>query len=165
MKHPDPEKIREMCDMMKVTSENYDIDIDMAESDITTAPGCGTVCCHGGLFAFAWYEARPGYKFVEPSYYKHFGDDTQVFAEVDRHGMDKVTFEDGASLMAAFIDFPGHKSLGLWAEGNPHIWGNEHGALMFQSAFAFSEKNDTITVQKIIDHWRAVADRIETLPA
>lgn len=68
-------------------------------------------------------------------------------------------FEEGAHLIAKDLGFTSEYMLRLWADRNPHIWGNREGFRMFQSSRAFSGETTITGLKQIIDHWEGVKRR------
>lgn len=69
----------------------------------------------------------------------------------------------GANAIAEFLGFEDHHEFRNWAHNNSKYWGNEYGALMFDSegylAFGFGE-GDPVTVNDVGDHHVGVGKRI-----
>ena len=134
MNHPTPEAVREVADRLEQAANLYEPVIDM--SIPTVAAVCGTPCCHAGLYALALR--------------KHWPD-----------GALSACYERGTRWMAQDLGFQSSSGLRMWARNNPKIWGNTMGSSMFVSKLAFVPVSDPITVNTIVAHWRAVADRLE----
>lgn len=129
-------KVFKMVNLLRKARQEKDFaEIDMFEAR-TRETSCGTICCHGGLYAIA--------KGLNLSR-KTLGAD----------------FQNGAGLMAEDLGFLNTDSLKGWAEANPQIWGNICGSAMFYSRRAFfPEDRDEITVDDIINHWEEVGMRL-----
>lgn len=113
--------------------------LSMGRSDVKTVfSRCGTVMCHGG-----WYAAVACRTFLN-----------------------FLDFKDGAHKMAQHLGFPNSEGLVNWAQNNPEIWGNSHGAVMFADAIAFGCSLDPFTcprvntIQEIVEHWKRVYNRL-----
>ena len=149
--NPRPDKIREMCNMLEQAGEKYQVKIDMESAIIVEPQGhrswCSTTCCHGGLYALAVAD-QEGY---------YFDDHTLHYKG------EPLDYKKGANKMAEFLGFDGKMELLIWARMNEDLWGNKNGYAMFDNrgnAFGYCHGSD-ITLDIIIAHWRAVADRIE----
>ena len=154
-KHPEPSKIREMCDLIEVANKKYHPDIDMNYIAVSKTE-CGTVCCHAGLFELALESKKTGdYAWYQDSIYPN---KYSLYSKDDR-----VDYIGASKLIAKYLGFNSAGELTDWALTHRQLWGNSRGSLMFQDAYAFGTSNNTITVQRIIDHWRAVAGRIEKI--
>ena len=169
MNHPEPSRIREMCDMMERAHEKYDVGINMLEVSVDKTP-CGTVCCHAGLFSLAKSTDENG-ETAWPYKWENLGKDFEEGPETDRLtftalktsenvGKGWVSYTDGVHAMQMFL---GHDDLRMWAKRNSKLWGNPFGRYMFEDKMAFVPGSSSITVKDIIQHWREVADRIEEL--
>ena len=123
--------------------------VDMTETKVSVPMSkrrrghyCGTVHCHAGWYALAceWDGGSP-----------HLGDDPDHVVDY-RHGVRLLKRDLGAAP-------------DVWAEENPDIWGNDWGGEMFGSAVAFGgpDGDPTLTVRKIVDHWKGVAGRMEAV--
>ena len=55
--------------------------------------------------------------------------------------------------MARFLGFQGQICLLDWASGNPELWGNKNGGVMFSSdsAFGKSTSKNVISLKEIFD--------------
>ncbi|HVW99020.1 MAG TPA: hypothetical protein VHA52_01050 [Candidatus Babeliaceae bacterium] len=94
---------------------------------------CGTVACHAGWFAIA-------------------------------QGKDRTRdydFLSAADEMAQLLGFDSGYDLCKWASDNQEIWGNKHGALMFNHHLAFVDSPEKLNLKAIGEHWHGVADRLE----
>lgn len=152
--HPDPAAIRAAMDKLEVVADKYDCaPVDMGVCDVSRSPECGTVACHGGLYALAYLNDSPRVVWNADEHC-----DETVFAWAS--GED-IVWSDGATMLARDLGFFSIDGLTAWASTYPQVWGNNYGDCMFDSAGAFIEAGETLTVQDIIAHWRGVADRIE----
>ena len=174
MNHPEPSRIREMCDMMERAHEKYDVRIDMMETSVEREP-CGTVCCHAGLFVLGTLdEMEEKGDGTWPYKWKKLGKDFEEGEITDRLSYtimqaDRllpepwITYSTGVALMTSFLGLEYEHNLCNWAKENPKLWGNRFGKDMFADKLAFVPGSSSITVKDIIQHWREVADRIEEL--
>lgn len=73
-------------------------------------------------------------------------------------------FAEGADLLAQYLFNDVRASrfdLENWANENPVIWGNSNGYCLFAASSAFGQEDNVFHPQVLIDHWNAVADRLE----
>ena len=150
MKHPEPEKIRKVADLLMHTISKHQGYVNMDSIHVTKMEVCGTTACHAG-----WYLlAKEG---------------ENVIIDIDnppKEFHDKKTYEIGAELLAQDLGFDDKLDLEDWAGNNPKLWGNTEGQVMFYSEEAFGKIKSyahDLSVEEIAEHWRAVADRIEAL--
>lgn len=147
--HPEPDRIRFMCDKMESYIQDNDIDIFMDEPEIQKHP-CRTICCHAGLFALSLEKVD--------KLYLSFGN--LVGGKLVHYN----GFTKAVDNMADYLR-PGFEwtqlNLREWAEKNPQFWGNKRGNFMFIDGSAFDTPGYRLSPQVIIDHWRLVAQRIE----
>ena len=182
MKHPTPQAIREAMDRMEaaalkahgtgLVAMNYGT-IQQGDGlyiDETHIDVCGTVACHGGWYALAaldgleWENPIPGEKGAAPDYLIRSPEECGYTGYI-------ASYAWGADKLAQDLLGEGSSQYDLqdWAHENPHLWGNEWGNDMFSGqsgpcAFGGSMFSDAFPLSVVIDHWRAVADRIEALP-
>ena len=173
MNHPDPDRIREMCDRMEKAGKEHVVKISMLAPRITqiskNQTPCGTICCHGGLAVLALCDLPM--HFGHREYNNHNGE-LEISKRKTLNDNTNISYgyTTGAWLMARFVwgreeDDEGKplngSDLQAWANEHPKIWGNRQGYGMFVRADAFGCTTRDIRVRAIIKHWRAVADRIE----
>lgn len=72
----------------------------------------------------------------------------------------QTNYLDGAELLAEHLGFYDYDELEEWAEDNPDLWGNENGDCMFSHSEAFGEVCSEFPAQVLVDHWRAVGERL-----
>ena len=99
---------------------------------------CGTIHCHAGWYVLACVWDR----------------------KADYLDGDEVDFRMGADRMEHDLGMGGY-TLPLWANDYPEIWGNDDGDMLFYDPAAFGCTKGDITLEKIIGHWRRVADALE----
>ena len=145
MNHPTPEAIRKVAARLQsvMPRDGSGGQVDMQESEVDRNQ-CGTPVCHGGWYALACYAEG-------------------------RLQNETLDYGVGVLSMAEDLGFDDDVYLAAWAQGNTGLWGNDVGAFMFSSPRSFGFKHgpgeSKLTLQHIIDHWLAVADRIEALDA
>lgn len=108
---------------------------------------CGTVACHAGFYALAKKRNKSGYNWSEGYF-------------IGRLGY-RVEYTEGADLLAEDLGMRHAEHLRTWAHKNPKVWGNEYGLNMFHSQLAFGERVMLFKLRTVIDHWLAVADRLQ----
>ncbi len=135
MKHPDPEKCRQLGQIfLDLHIKKPEAEVDMLETKFNQ---CGTVACHAG-----WYAVARGLNLT-----------------VD------YNFQSSSDDMAKYLGLEGGYELRQWANANNKLWGNRDGYFLFSSSDAFgvdSLSYKPLTLDKIGNHWLAVADRIES---
>lgn len=102
---------------------------------------CGTTHCHAGWYVLA-KEWDLKSKILSSSKY--------------------TDYEDGVSMMAKDLGFENEGDLKRWATHDQEVWGNWRGDCMFYSPSAFNYTGK-LTLQKIVDHWRKVGERLKIL--
>ena len=143
----------------------------MTSSYVSHHDDCGTVACHAGWYAMAKMKDLENVKFLHDS---SMNNRFLLYKEDEL-----ITFDDGIHLMARDMGFEEGWELREWAEYNPEIWGNDYGYAMFscdgEKAFGYSEfstagvikgideNEDILDLEKIVSHWRNVADRLEKI--
>ncbi len=75
------------------------------------------------------------------------------------------SYEIWEDALDSYLGFSSNKvsdSLSLlgWATSNPDIWGNKYGYKMFIEGSAFGQDSDIFPLSVIIDHFNAIADRL-----
>ena len=152
--HPDPAAIRMVADRLEAAADAQDrVEIEMSEPDIMKHNSCETVCCHAGLYVLACMDE------VARLWNDESFDNTAVVLVPDYLGSPWIR---GAELMAHHLGFRLRSDLERWATLTPSLWGNRYGGEMFTKAAAFTgEPLSWTSVDQIVAHWRAVADRIE----
>lgn len=160
----------------------------MDNSKITRTSLCGTLACFGGWNLLAnqdrfvadqtdyfkadvtvfWYQFDPDEGRQTLAYtFEGQTNDSEI----------PVDYEDGAEILARDLGFDERSDLELWAHYHPELWGNACGRRMFghhtnggvgEQAFGFEPTHhngddEFLTVARIIEHWRGVADRIEAM--
>ena len=146
MKHPEPEKIREVADRLMHAASEHPGHVAMNNTSVIHSELCGTVACHAG-----WYLlARRG---------------KDVIINLDHIPASEFpveTYINGAILLAQDLGFHDQIDLEDWAGDNPKLWGNTEGQVMFYNEEAFGKRNQYgLSVKDIAEHWHTVADRIE----
>ena len=142
MKHPKSANAHILADTFQMLSLDRQNVCDMGNTKFNA---CGTVACHAGWFAVANNKSR-AFRVTAPDG-KYYG------------------FNDAADEMARFLGFQGQICLLDWASGNPELWGNKNGGVMFSSdsAFGKSTSKNVISLKEISNHWRKVAERLEKI--
>ena len=149
--HPTAEAVRNVVATFdRVIATHPSASVNMQFGNIFKN-SCGTSACHAGwyrmdkirhkLSEFVWASASLGF-----------------FVLYD--GNQLIDFKDGAQNLAKDLGFNNAASLELWAWKNHDLWGNEYGIAMFGRAEAFGEREETITLRHIRDHWAGVAERL-----
>ena len=112
---------------------------DIAESRVyDDHHDCGTVHCVAGWYAVA----NLNRKFIK-----------------NKFNQGRVSFVDGAELMAIDLGFADQHPLEDWAFDNPKIWGNEDGDEMFSKERAY----DNPGFDGVISQWVNVRDNLMKL--
>ena len=151
-------KIREAMNRLESVMLSRDMIVDMEQGDIDEGP-CKTYACHAGYYALACISEDT-----------ELGRDRRMMFN-KKAAQQNQAYEYGIHWLSKDLGFinESYNCLGDWAENNPDLWGNEDGARMFycESAFGISVGNEDyqFPLQRIIDHWRAVADRIDAVEA
>lgn len=70
------------------------------------------------------------------------------------------SYLDGQILMVEHLGFDKLYKLLDWAHLNPRIWGNKNGSEMFRSNNKAFNYDGTLTLAKIINHWKGVQERL-----
>ena len=120
----------------------HDRALDMGEfrvSDAFSSHSCGTTHCHAGWYLLA----------------KEWDLKSKALSR-------RTDYEDGVSMMAKDLGFETEGDLRWWATQNHKVWGNGHGDSIFCSSLAFNYTGK-LTLQKIVDHWRKVGERLKIL--
>jgi len=116
---------------LESTEVNMSTPLDNRAQDLSL---CNTPACHGG-----WAAIMYG---VEGKSCRGF-------------------FVLGADRLAEELGFEDRSSLKLWAEKNPHYWGNEYGEWMFAEEEAFSKRyRDLLSLKDIPDWYMGVSERL-----
>ena len=189
MMTPTPARIREAMDRLELCVKRAEgaAICNMGHWDISRGPTmtshdagnepeyvCGTAACHGGWYALAtlgqvkW--AKPPVDDPQQQDASSRDDESAEYLyHDDEMPMPRmVGFSRGAERLARDLLGEGAHPIDLtsWAGLNPDLWGNVYGEAMFEGGCrgraAFDRGGDyTFPVEVVIDHWRAVADRIE----
>jgi len=146
MKHPNPERCRELGTLfLMIDEEPSEKRVNMMNGSwpnetLDTIGECGTVSCHAGWLAWG------------------MGADTNA--------TNGKGFMHYAHILAEFVGKDSANDLTVWAATNTGLWGNENGGGMFHDSYAFSNRTENepwraTTLKEIGIHWLKVADRIE----
>jgi hypothetical protein len=91
---------------------------------------CGTIHCVGGWYAVAVLNPQDA--------------------------ITRISFSDGAHMMARHLGFVSVNKLEYWADDNVEIWGNKYGRNLFANISAY---NGAETLAEIIIYLEGVRDR------
>ena len=124
--------------------------------------GCGTIACHAGFYEFEFC-LRNTSRIIFPDFTKKDVDFPFLRRTNDENNEAAVLWHEGAKRLARDLEFTSKKELESWAEAHPTLWGNRNGESMFKNGMAFGSDTDIVSLQRIVTHWRNVANRIEKL--
>lgn len=165
--HPEPAKIRELCDRLEKTVADCEAAgkppaVDFSEGAVVQYE-CSTTACFAGFAALALIE---GTEF----FLDEDGDRTLFLPEGKDTIRDNVFHTTGEDAINNFlfggetwVIRPRRATFDGWAYDNPELWGNDYGNHMFfaEGFAAFDSTREEINMAVIIAHLRGVADRIE----
>lgn len=138
MQHPTSQQCYAVADTLESAIRLYPgLQLDMTEYQVNDGHECGTVHCHGGVYALMKCNLSS-----------------------------PINYRSGSIHLANDLGFRSVADLEEWAELNPRLWGNKKGIKMFFDPDAFyshKRPHGAESVQEIADHWREVGNRLKKL--
>ena len=185
---PTKQQVQDVIDTLRayeerLQAEGEDLVLNFARGTVVRPGGCGTVACFAGHYEAARLMA-------DPDGCWGFNTETGGHLECAPHSGRlrlNVTYHDGARSVARALGFEESGDLTAWADAHPEIWGNAHGAKMFDASgpLAFGDRIDEedvaehgldgpfdtewynmndpaseLPMEMVLDHLEAVRDRL-----
>ena len=146
--HPNPEAIRAMTAAVRGLEERRPLRLNFQQSRVFEH-GCRTVACLAGHFCLATC-----------------GDRVRFDHGVACHAGSgqPVEFLETGNFLAHRLGMASMDALENWAAANPDLWGNRRGAGLLRDPRAYPKPPEGTPqggIDPILDHWDAVAGRID----
>ena len=110
---------------------------------------CQTVACLAGFYALAKHSGEVSFDHHPP--------------KLESTGR-SLFFSFCGNLFATDLGMPEQNTLENWAKDHPELWGRENGKLLLSSMEAYTDdpqEQQDESLNIVLNHWLAVAERIE----